>query len=931
VIASLLWKEYREHRSVWIAMALLAVISLTAAAQLLLPQGWRAASQDAAAGLVGGAIILTAMYGLVCGGMMFAGERESRGMAFLSILPLGRAELWWFKCLIGLVFVLLYCGVILGIGAAIGVVGPNAIPPHWTLLLPIVALEAYAWGLCTSTFCRTVLTAVALAALVPLPVLGLFSGMCLAAGNMDTLPFAIGLHLVAGLVALGISLAAFVDRDFEKRFILKPTSTSYGTIAPRRQPRRYEVLFWLVLRQGGIVIGVLCVLGFLLGLTLPTAGTGVWPVVSLFLGVACGTAVFAGEQGEGAYKFWGDQRLPVGWLWLRRSAVWTGVIGVVTILMLLAALLHAAADRDGLPREPGLLLDRLLGLPAGGFGPMGSFVFLLMWPAYGFAFGQLCSLIWRKGAVAVVVAMLAGAGAASVWVPSLLGGGLNPVQVLGVPLLLLGACRLALWDWVTDRLKTRPAMLRLVGGVLLSVVWVAANCAYRGVEVPGGGEPFDRAAMQARLSNPEEGRAGQKIREEVHVADEREHAAAAVQDRPFGAGPGFQRVPDRSKRGQLARVIEHGWAAADPEFENWLAVVTAKPWPSRLAEAVKAEPGVLIDPRETSAGQSDSEKCRKTGELLTARALQIQAQGKDDKSLEQLVTVLALSRHLRHQAPLYAYQEGLATERSALKGLEHWLERVGPRADLLRRALDELTAHEANTPPVTEALAAEYFRFRRSLGSGARSSGLVSGETEAMLMQIPWEAARAGRLTDAVFAGRLRMAEAGDVVPAWGSDQLADWLPERDGSSGARLERLVNSSWLAHSLPVTVTVQREAQRGLCDVRAARLQVALALYRCEHGKIAESLDDLVAAVLPELPDDPYQRRAFGYRVSQGERISWHRRLIDGGEQFTQQVPAGQGILWSAGPDGRDDGGLRQWDGLANTPKGCDVIYLVPAGR
>jgi len=941
VIASLLWKEYREHRSVWIAMTLLAVVSLAVAIEALMPQGWRAASQDTVAAVVGGALILTGMYGLVCGAMMFAGERESRGMAFLDILPLGRLELWSVKLLVGAVFVLLYSGVVIATGVALGVVGRNAIPVGWIVVLPIVALETYVWGLCASTFCRTVLTAVALAALLPLPILWLISGMCLAMhgpseqtrDSLGAMAIVVLVHGIATLVALGVSLAAFVDRDFEKRFILKPTSSSYGTVAPKHQPRRYEVLLWLALRQGGILAGILCVLGFLLGLTLPTAGAGLWPVGSLFLGVACGTAVFAGEQGEGAFKFWGDQRLPVGWLWLRRTALWASVVAVVALLMLLAALLHAGAQRDRLPSAPGLLLDRLLGLAPEAFGPMGSFVFLLMWPAYGFAFGQLCCLVWRKSAVAVVVAVLAGAGAASVWVPSLLGGGLQLVQVLGGPLLLLGACRLVLWDWVTDRLKTRPAAARLVGGVLLSCAWVAANCAYRVVEVPGGGEPFDRAVLQARLANPEEGRAGQKIREEVRVADDRERAAEVQQGLPVGAGPGFRPAANSTKREQVARVIDLGWAAATPEFENWLEAMTAGPWPDRLAEAVKMRLGVLIDPRDVSTGRNDAENCRKAAELLTAQALQVQARGADDKALEHLVTVLALSRHLRHEAPPYAYLEGVETERVALAGLRHWLERLGPKRELLDRALDELTAHESTMPPVTEALAGAYLRFRSSLGSGGRAGVPVSGEMEAMLMQVPWEAARARRLTDIVFAGRRRMAETGEVLPVSDEGQLADWLPDRDGPTGERLEGLVGSSWLAHSLPLTAAVQRAAQLGQCDVRAARLQVALALYQCKHGKAAVSLDDLVPAVLPELPDDPFRHRPFGYRVSQEERITWRRQLVGGGEEFTRLVPAGQGILWSAGPDGTDDGGTRQWEKDASTRggKGRDLIYLVPRGE
>jgi hypothetical protein len=939
VIASLVWKEYREHRSVWVALVLLTVVSLVVATPLLMPQGWAIATEDAAVSLVSGALILTGMYGLVCGAMMFAGERESQGMGFLVALPLGRIELWWAKCVIGVVFVLLYTAVVAATGRALGLLGPGAIPLAWAVALPVVGLEAFAWGLCASTFSRTVLTAVALAALVPLPLMWLISGMCLATtlphgqeatrDAIGALAAVFGFHAIAALVALGVSLGAFADPDFEKRFTLKPTRSSYGTVAPKRQPRRYEVLLWLAVRQGVVLAVVLCVLGFLLGIGLPSAGMGLWPAATLFLGVACGAAVFLGEQSQGAFKFWGDQRLPAGWLWLRRSALWAGVGAFVVGLMLVGALLGARAQGPGLPRDPAALLNGLLDLPPDLCGPSGPFLFLILWPAYGFAFGQLCALVWRKSAVAIVVAVMTGAGTASLWVPSLLGGGLHALQVLGVPLLLLGACRLALWDWVTDQLRTRPAVARLVGGVVLASAWLAGNFTLRVVEAPAGGEPFDRAALRLRIADPEEGKAGLKIRDAVNLLEQRARPAEANRDAPAGMGVVRARpaVPALGSRDDVSGVIEHGWKAATPEFQRWLDKMTADPWTATLTEGARMPPGVLIHPTtEATRGRTEAADCRRAGEVLTARALWNQARGSDAVALDQLVTVLALSRHLRHQAPGYAYLEGVETERIALVGLNHWLEGPGRQPKLLRRALDELKNHESAAPPVGEALAVEYMRFRGELDRNRGNVGPMNGQIGSLLVQVPWEAERAWRLTEAVFAGRRRLAEAGEVVPLADNTVLADWLPEQGGASRERLEGLVASSWLADSLPVTAPLQRAAQMGLCRVRAARLLVALALYQAEHGKAAASLDDLVPALLPELPEDPFAHQAFRYRVSQGERIAWRRRLVGGGEEFVRPVPAGQGILWSVGPDGTDEGGARQWDGTGGV--GQDVIFLVP---
>jgi hypothetical protein len=44
---------------------------------------------------------------------------------------------------------------------------------------------------------------------------------------------------------------------------------------------------------------------------------------------------------------------------------------------------------------------------------------------------------------------------------------------------------------------------------------------------------------------------------------------------------------------------------------------------------------------------------------------------------------------------------------------------------------------------------------------------------------------------------------------------------------------------------------------------------------------------------------------------------------------KEVPAGQGVLWSVGEDGQDDGGLRRpRPDEFSTMAGQDLIYLVP---
>src|SRR5205823_1520729 len=114
---------------------------------------------------------------------------------------------------------------------------------------------------------------------------------------------------------------------------------------------------------------------------------------------------------------------------------------------------------------------------------------------------------------------------------------------------------------------------------------------------------------------------------------------------------------------------------------------------------------VLVEPR-TATIVSDLrilQFCNTAGPILVARALQLQARGDDAAALDHLLTALALSRHVRNKAPSYDYMIGVGIEKHAIDALERWLQQVGPRPELLRRAVQELTRHEAAVPPYIDS------------------------------------------------------------------------------------------------------------------------------------------------------------------------------------------------------------------------------------
>src|SRR5262249_56577772 len=94
VTLTLFWKEWREHRHVWLLMAALGAVLLVGLS-LVLPTE----SGNAETPLVVAALVLAVTYGLVCGAMMLAGEHECGTLAFLDTLPALRLRLWGGKAL----------------------------------------------------------------------------------------------------------------------------------------------------------------------------------------------------------------------------------------------------------------------------------------------------------------------------------------------------------------------------------------------------------------------------------------------------------------------------------------------------------------------------------------------------------------------------------------------------------------------------------------------------------------------------------------------------------------------------------------------------------------------------------------------------------------------------------------------------------------
>ncbi|HMF11600.1 MAG TPA: hypothetical protein VKE94_04820, partial [Gemmataceae bacterium] len=123
MILSIAWKEYREHRTVWLFMALVATVLIILVTQIYPALNLGLKQGETTTYLVVVAVGAVLTYGVVCGAMLLAGEREGSTLGFLDAVTGQRLPLWVAKLLPGLTFCLLQ-------GLLIGTVSYLCFPEH---------------------------------------------------------------------------------------------------------------------------------------------------------------------------------------------------------------------------------------------------------------------------------------------------------------------------------------------------------------------------------------------------------------------------------------------------------------------------------------------------------------------------------------------------------------------------------------------------------------------------------------------------------------------------------------------------------------------------------------------------------------------------------------------------------------------------------
>jgi hypothetical protein len=481
MIRTLAWKEYREHRSIWVALTGLTTLLVVS---IYLFQEPRIVTPDSNKQrvLLLVAYVMAATYGLVCGSMMLAAEREGRTLTLLDALTGRRSPVWLTKLTVGVALVagnvlwIAALGVVLRIPVTLAVVetgqqaGPRAIvvlleTPATSLELPVweqglvwvvtaasAGFIAYAWGLFLSALCRSVLTAAVLGVLA----VGSLTGTVYALTVRQGLGF-LTCQVLLAMVALEGSWAVFCRPDWTR------SSPWLG----------FKQLLWLTWRQGWVAgLALVLIVALLVVPPVPPP----WPLATWTVGVVCGTMVFAPEQAAGSFGVLGNQRLPLGRVWVVKTAFWAvvaaGVAGLVFAITLPIEGSSWEAFRLTRSRVQAQSIDLALATMAG------AGVYLSVWLVTGFSVAQFCMLAVRNSAAAVVIAIVVSGAVLLLWVPSSIMGGLKAWQLYVVPVLLLVGSRLAMWPWASNRLGSRKPALLLIGCAVLSAAWIGATLWY---------------------------------------------------------------------------------------------------------------------------------------------------------------------------------------------------------------------------------------------------------------------------------------------------------------------------------------------------------------------------------------------------------------------------------------------------------------------
>jgi hypothetical protein len=574
-----------------------------------------------------------------------------------------------------------------------------------------------------------------------------------------------------------------------------------------------------------------------------------------------GSSIFLGDQRGRHFRFFTEHGVAPKYVWLSRHLV--SLVALV-ILAIVIAVQHWIGG-DQWPRSVILTAATL-----------------------AYCAGQFCSLMIRSGLLAAFFGIVLG-GVLLGWLCLM---GLLEINwwwsVAPLPLVLLWATWLHVPDWLVER-NTWRAWLRVGAAVgLPTAALLVAVPVYRVEQIPVV-EPGFSLQEFLRPNTPEE----------QETADMYRKAAGALSRIGFETAPNDNEQTIAAKR----KAYFFAWVQENGEPLALTLEATRRPSCRFFPDPGRFEVDIELQ------GQLESLRA-----LLYWSAQKLTDDGNLDEAFDHYMATLRMSGHIRSGGTFEWQLEGNSWEKNVYSALSDWAVHGGQTSARIRAGIDELKNLQEKLPlPTDAAIKADYLQVRRFLSGDASllaDLDLTSEMHLAWQTFIPGQRRRALRLLNLLTAYDLRMFEEAQLM-----------LSSEAGIDGFLLRNYDTQQWLKQAqradrkmfdwLRTTFTPRPfEGQLSLvlasgmaqCETRrrATRIILALEAWKAEHGKLPQSLDELVGAGLDRLPVDPYTGQPFRY-FPEGLTLPEDPTLASSIES-RRKVELNKPLIWSSGAGG-----------------------------
>ncbi len=920
--ARLWWKDARQFWPIW----LLLVLGAAGIQWMMLSLIGRPV-RDGTFGAI--ALLWAGLYAVAAGAAAFAGERESGTLRLLDILSIDRRVVWVSKTSFAVVSTLVLTVTLL-LMAALGTERSNILilqTPGVQMTVVMFVLVALGWGLFWSSILKSALAAALAAMGCTGLMLGYFMGNVIpfygpssASGSFRPAQFAVVIATIAAshvfftrslrLRRLPLQFRSPIVFTGSRRprteriqvqspgmvvaapsiAVMRHLQTPAATRAERRSwLLETRNLIWQTIKEGRKTWSMLLAIAVALPAAYYRFGGDpldriYFPIVGFLMVLAAGASVFGLENRARTQRFLVHHGARPYSVWLVKVTTW--LIGLVVLAIVFCAL---------------MIVCLMMGPSFGGSGRDGDWSLIVPCMPLAYAVALICGMALRRGVTAFVIAAMLSFGLASTLV-ALVFANLLPAPGIVVVAAALVAVS---WAWRTDWMLERPApgrWLRL--GLFAAAAFASLFIWYIGFRawgVPDLGPiaPPEAWARASSIATSPDRNAADLYREAGRLLRYRQNDLGFL-----------------NQNKHVLEVIRQAAARPDCRFDrsDRPTLVNRDSWPSWLPFVRLAS----LDARDRVSH----------GDLALAW---------DD--------IIALFHMARHVAEGSGVDEATMavryTEREALGAAFEWALAPGQTSERLHAAL-EAYRNLPKLPAPTEVVRAEANIFENTLnlpasklrgyleeslyGRPPRTDNVDRTVDYARinLVMTPWELAHARRVSRFVSAAALKSAarEPGHRQEHYwksGASSLADsMLPEPLQT----LSRSVNQYLAADE-------QNEVGR-----RALVQTFAIRAWQLKHdGRFPENLDLLVPEELPSLAIDPYSDRPFGFVPSHGASVVPFRWALST-VQIPRDVkysppPPGSRLLYSVGPDRRDNGGIAITDDpILRSIEGYDIVFAIP---